>query len=352
MERMKWMLFPFRFATWLKLGFIGWLAGEMAGGANFNFPSSFPGRQKLPPGGFPGIHFPSGAIVLIIAAVIVFVFILGLVFVFISSRFRFILFDSVIYGQASIGRAWSAYRDAANRYLGFSLVWGFFSLLIAGLMIGLPVWRAYKRGVFSGGDILGPILVLVFSIIFMLGLFVLVNYVIGTIFRDFVAPLLALDQLRLGEAWSHAWQLMRAEPGAFAGYIGLKVLLGIAAAIGMAFASIIVVIALFIPAIIIALVLIAVGSALGSKAAIAALVAVGVALALVFLAALFTISLALQAPVVVFFESYRQYFFAGRCPRLEALLWPAPPVQPTPPAPETEMPPPVPPPLPEPGMAG
>jgi hypothetical protein len=60
---------------------------------------------------------------------------------------------------------------------------------------------------------------------------------------------------------------------------------------------------------------------------------------------MFTIVLTLQAPVVVFFEAYRLYFFAGRYPRLEALLWPA---QPAPPTPEPLRQPP--PPLP--GIAG
>jgi hypothetical protein len=62
-------------------------------------------------------------------------------------------------------------------------------------------------------------------------------------------------------------------------------------------------------------------------------------------AAMFMITLTLQAPVVVFFEAYRLYFFAGRYPRLEALLWPA---QPAPPTPEPLRQPP--PPLP--GIAG
>ena len=34
------MLFPFRFKTWLKIGFIGWLAGAGSGSFNLNVPSS------------------------------------------------------------------------------------------------------------------------------------------------------------------------------------------------------------------------------------------------------------------------------------------------------------------------
>ena len=332
MERVKWMLIPFRFATWLKLGFIGWLAGEMAGGANLNFPTSFPGRETLPPGGAPSPHFPTGALVAIIAVVLVFVFLLGLVFLYLASRFRFILFDSVIHGQADIGRGWRSYRDPANRYFGFSLVYAFLSLLIAGLLIGLPVWSAYKRGVFSSGNVWSIVMLVVWILVTLL-VFALISYVIGTAFRDFVAPLMALDNLRLREAWSSVWQLMRSEPGAFAAYMGMKILLGIAAGIGMAIATVVLLLILLVPAVVVVLMLAGLAGVLHSKIAIAGIITVGVVLFLLFVAVMFVITLTLQAPIVVFFESYRQYFFAGRYPKLEALLWPAPP---TPPAPAAE----------------
>lgn len=321
MARVKWMLLPFRLTTWLKVGLIGWLAGEaVSGGFNFNFP----GHWEMP-SGIPGPHFPTGimgAMIAVIAVIVALIVAFGLVMLYVSCRFRFVLFDSVVHGQANIERGWSAYPRAASRYFGFSAVFGLTMLVAGGLAVGLPLWRAYKQGVFRGGDVIGPVLVLLGTVFAGLAVLGVVAYVVSTLVRDFVAPLLALDDLRLGEAWSAVWKLVKSEPGAFAGYIAMKLILAMAAAFLVGIATFLCFLVLLIPGAIVIALIVAIVSALKSAVAIGIIAGFGVTLLMAFVALMFGVIWIVSAPVSVFFESYRLCFFAGRYPKLEALVWP------------------------------
>jgi len=158
--RVRAMLFrPFRLGMWLKIGLIGLLGGAVVsggGGSNFRAPVM---PRKVPQGDLPhnvddilrairSIHLADyfHIIVIVIAVIVV----LALIFLYLFCRFRFILFDTVITGRAEIARGWQKYESQANRYFGFWLVfklvtWGAFFLIV-----GWPLWRAYKNGLFSG----------------------------------------------------------------------------------------------------------------------------------------------------------------------------------------------------------
>src|ERR1044071_1985624 len=108
MKRTQAMLLrPFRFLTWLKMGLIGWLAGELVG-LNFNFQvPAFPGQGiHVPsaPGG--GMHWPSSQLLVLAILVGIVGLAMAMVFLYLFSRFRFILFDAVLSGQPGIRRAW------------------------------------------------------------------------------------------------------------------------------------------------------------------------------------------------------------------------------------------------------
>jgi len=334
-DRTKWIVLPFRFGTWLVLGVIGLLAGETSSGGGFNFggfPPSFPGHEKLPPtgaGGFPAFHFPPGLLMfLIVVGVVIVMF--GLAFMYIACRFRFILFDTVIHGRADIGRGWSSYTQQANRYFAFSVMYGLTVLGMLVLFIGVPIWRAIKAGVFSGGSEVGPIFSLIGSILLTMLLLGLVGYVVSTMFRDLVATWMAVDNVTLGQAWTAAFQLVRNEPGAFALYLLMKIVLAVVCGIITGFAGVVCFFLLPLPARIVAFILVAVGVALKSAVGIGVVIALGVVAFVALLAAMLVVTCVLNAPVAVFFESYRLCFLAGRNPRLEVLLWPALAAQPPP----------------------
>jgi hypothetical protein len=150
--------------------------------------------------------------------------------------------------------------------------------------------------------------------------------------KDFAVPVMALEGTTFGEAWRKVWVMVKSEPGSAAGYVGMKIVLSIAA--GIIFGIIIFIAVLFL---IVPLGGIGVVSVLAGKAAgltwtpftITLIVAAAVILIGLML---FVISI-ISAPVSVFFPAYGLYFFAGRYQPLHDRLFPPP--LPAPVAPET-----------------
>ena len=159
--RVRAMLFqPFRLGTWLKIGLIGLLGGGAISPAVAPIfacrSSSQRAAGELPPNAedilraIRSIHLADyfHVFVIVIAVIVV----LALIFLYLFCRFRFILFDSVVTGQPDIGRGWRNYDSQANRYFGF---WLAFRLVTWGaliLIVGVPLWKAYKSGLFSGDN--------------------------------------------------------------------------------------------------------------------------------------------------------------------------------------------------------
>jgi hypothetical protein len=340
-ERSKIMLFrPFRLKTWLKLGFIGWLGGGLVtASANFNYGK--PTVPQFPHDQFPNdpwaeisramnsIHLASylHAHLHIIWAVLAVVVAISLIFLYLFCRFRFILFDVVVSGQSVIGRGWRRYSSHANRYFGFWFVYTLVNWAAMALIIGMPIWHAYKSGAFSGDNSLLAFLELIGTIALGVIAASIVFGIISTLAKDFILPLMALDDLALGDAWSQLWRVLASEPGAWAGYFGMKLLLAIGAGIGFALAFLVAMLALMLVLAIPAGLLILLGVIVMKAAGVIAGIVVFVITALLVVAAFFCLVMVLTAPISVFFAAYAFYFFGGRYPKLEALLWP----QPTPP---------------------
>lgn len=344
MARVGVMLFkPFRLSTWLKMGFIGLLGGGVARfSSNMNFrgpmfPPQGP-RDRFPDDPFAefqrmlhSIHLADYAhlimTVLIVGAVI------SLVFLYLFCRFRFVLFDSVITTQPAVGRGWRLYASQANRYFGFWLVFWLVNFGVIALIVGVPIWHAYKNGALSGDGSLLVLFKLLTSIALAVMAASIVFAIISTLMKDFIMPIMALDDLSLGDAWSALWRVIVSEPGAWAGYLGMKLVLTIGAGIALAIVSVIA----LLPAIIIIgiptgiLVLLGVGLFKGGVAV--AGIVIFVIAGLLAAAGGCCIYMLLIAPITVFFASYAFYFFGGRYPKLGALLWP----QPTPIAPVPQM---------------
>jgi hypothetical protein len=331
-ERVKMMLFrPFRFTTWVKLGFIGWLAGAGTS-MNFNFNApSLPGKDGGGAAGNAGevlrtfLHEHLLLIVWVVALLIG----VALLLVYLSCRFRFILFDSVLRADAQIGRGWRLYGLQAQRYLGFLVLFMVVLWVSLALLVGLPLWHAYKTGVFGSDNPFPALLRIFLPLLLVVLLLVFVSAIVASLASDFIVPLLALDELTLGDAWSALKRLVSAEPGAFAGYLGMKLLLTLGSGILVGVILILAVVVLLIPAALIAVAGYAIAKALGPGVGLL-LAAIGIIAAA---ALLITLSLLATAPIAVFFTAYAVYFFGGRYPKLGSMLWPEP--MPPPPAPFT-----------------
>lgn len=333
MARVSAMLFkPFRLGTWLKMGFIGLLGGGVATfHSNANFPVSYqvPANRRFPDDPLAeilrvlrSIHIADyiQAIVIGLAVAVV----ISLIFLYLFCRFRFVLFDSIITTRPAVARGWRLYASQANHYFGFWLAFRLVSFGVFALIIGVPLWHAYKNGALSGDGSLLVLLKLVASIASLALLASIVFAIVSTLMKDFIMPIMALDSFTLGDAWTALWRVIASEPGAWAGYLGMKLLLSIGAGIALAIAFLIALLPAFVVIGIPTGLLVAVGVFFLKSGA----VAVGVvicAIAVLFAAAGFCcIYMVLTAPITVFFASYAFYFFGGRYPKLGALLWPQP----------------------------
>jgi hypothetical protein len=337
--RVRAMLFhPFRLGTCLKIGLIGVLGGGAivsGSGVNYHIPAN---PRNAPHGGLPpnaedilrairSIHLADyfNVFVIVIAVIVV----LALIFLYLFCRFRFILFDSVVTGQADIESGWRKYGSQANRYFGFWLVFRLVTWGALFLIVGVPLWKAYKSGIFSGDNSLPIFFAIIASV--ALGAIVvgLAFAIVSTLAKDFVMPVLALDDLSVGDAWSAVWRVAASEPGAWAAYMGMKLLCAIGSSIALSVAFVIA----MLPALIVIGIPVGLLVLLGVVAfkTIGAVFGIIIACVAVLLAAagFICLLLILTAPISVFFTSYALYFFGGRYPKLAALLSP----QPVPPAP-------------------
>jgi len=339
---------PFRFGQWIKLAFVGLLAGELGSSGSFNFPSSFKGPHQVPGGGFPKIDpaILAGLIaVLVITGLIVFV-----VLTYISSVMRFILFDSVLTRECRIRAGWSPRQDAGWKLflwqLGLMLV--VFATMI--ILIGIPALFVFAIGWFKAprehlaGLILTGIAVGAVFVVCML-----VIAVVHVFTKDFVVPQMALEGIGAIEGWRRLWAMMEQEKGGYAIYALMKVALAIGAGIVVGIASFMLIMALAIPAVAMVLVAVTAGKTAGLTWNVFT-ITIAVVIGCVMIAILMFLISLLSVPVIVFFPAYAMYFFAPRYRQLSFVLYP-PPAPPL--AAPGSIPPPEPPPFtPNPAPAG
>ena len=340
----------FRIGQWSRLALVGILAAEIhAGGCNFgNFGQLLqqpPKRSSEFLAAAPFPHIDPARIAQfagLIAAVILLAIVMFFVFLYISSVFRFILFESVLRRECSIGEGWQRWHRTGRRYFLWQLVYVISTWMVLGLLIGIPVLFALTAGWFK--DSKNHIAGMVGGVILLVGVILIVSMaaaIVQVLAKDFLVPIMALENLDFADGWSRLFALMRVEPGKYAVYLLMKIVLSIAAAILFSIIAIIPALVVIVPSVLV--VLAAKAAGMGWSAATVSLLIIfgtmAVAL-LIYLVALVSV------PATVFFPAYAMHFFAARYPNLGALLNPAP----APPAPESppvlESPPLPPPPLP------
>jgi len=350
----------FRFGQWSRLALVGILAAELrTSGCNFNpgqfaSPSQSNGN-KIP---FPDIphgltplthgHLPAhfGQFLGLIAVAIVAIFVLAFVFLYINSVFRFILFDSVLRRECSISEGWRKWHRAGGRFFLWQLVLMVSTWLFLALLVGLPLAIAFAAGWMT--NIREHVGRLILGVILLVGLFIVFVLIVGVVqvlAKDFLVPLMALEDLGFADGWHRLLGMMRIEKGRFAVYLLLKLALSIAAAILFSIIALIPALFVVVPGVVIVII----GHAMGlgwnvTTISLAIIFGTLLLLLLIYLIALVSV------PATVFFPAYAMYFFAARYPLLNSLLHPAP-APPAPglsPAPESQPPFGSPPPLTEP----
>lgn len=325
---------PFRWGFWVRIGILGFFTGEMSagGGCNFNLGSNWnthhqnqfaaaPQFNAAPPFGHWDPHVLLAALPFIIGAALL----IGLILMYVGSVFRFTLLEAILNGQISIRDGWERWQRQGTRFFIFRLLLGLAFLCVAGMvaliviaMVGITSFT-HNPGAMGAGAILGIVLGFLVLAIFAIP-FVLV-YLFA---KDFAVPVMTLEGTTFGEAWQKVWAMIKNEPGSTAAYVGMKIVLSIAA--GIIFGIII-----FIAALVLILPIGGIGvvSVLAGRAAgltwTPLTITLIVAAAMVLIGLLLFVISVISAPVSVFFPAYGLYFFAGRYQPLHDRLFPPPP---------------------------
>ncbi|HXE91817.1 MAG TPA: hypothetical protein VNK82_12745 [Terriglobales bacterium] len=331
------LLQPFRFALWWRLSLVGLLSGEFVsggggGGTNWQVPAQRRGNEDLI-GYFAEPDFSRIMeflpLILFLVAVLI---VLGIVMLYISSVFRFILLETVLHDRCEIGAGWNRWQRQGWSYFLWQLGFNLAVLLMMGLVVGLALAVAAATGALSAPREHVALLVAGGVVLFfVLMAMLLVNLVIWLFTKDFVVPMMALDDVGAVEGWRRLLPLLSADKGGYAVYVIMKAILAVGAALVFGIAQLIVTLILLVP-----VGLVAAGAILGGKAAgltwNAATIALAVVVGTVLLLLLIWLWALISVPAVFFFQSYTLRFFGGRYARLGALMGPVPPPIPVVPA--------------------
>lgn len=329
LEHTKQQLFkPFRIGQWTKLAFVGLLAGELGSNGCNRSNFQFPGH----PGGAPSTGIPGSlgidpallaALGALLGAIIVAALAIGIILMYVGSVMRFVLFDSILARECNIRWTWSRRLGAGWRYFLWKLSYFLLAIASFAVLVGVPVALAFAKGwlkepkehlpaLVSGGIIL----FLVFFIFFVFTAVILV------LTKDFVIPQMALENVGTMEGWRRLWPMIKAEKGAYAAYVVMKIVLAIVAAMLIGIATVVLGLIIAIPSMGLGILAVLTGKTAGltwNAHTIALAAVIGCILLAVFL---YLVSL-ISVPAIVFFPAYSMHFFAARYPRLSAALYPA-----------------------------
>ncbi len=326
-EQAKRDLFrPFLFGRWMRLATIGAVTGELSGGSfsfpsgNFNLPSSSQPEGKdslaavMPPWEIWQTYAPW--VVAGVAALVCLV----LLWMYAESVYRFILFDAVLRGKYELREGWRRWRESGRSYFCWQVVFGVVTMLVMGLLLGAPALHAWRAGWFDHAeDHVGALVLLVLFAVFAFLSLIVAVMLISLAARDFVVPVMGLENVGVMEGWRRALGMMRGQKGPYAFYVLLKIGLGMAAAIVFGIVGTILLLCLLVPgAIAVAAVVLAAnaGGMTWNEFTISAVIvtaAVGILLAMF-------VSGFVYAPALVFFQSYTLRFLGQRYEKLGAEL--------------------------------
>jgi len=327
---------PFRFGQWIRLAFVGFLAGELSSGggcnSSFRVPSTHHPRGSehfVRPFTLPPLiaHHPA-LFATLIAVLVVIGITLSVIFIYVGSVMRFILFDSVVAKECHIRQGWARWRQHGLRLFVWQicLLLAFFGSIFS--FIGIPLacvlvlhWLPHPGGHLLPLVLGGTLLFLIFLVI------VLVLAVVNVMTKDFVVPQMALEDVSAMEGWRRLWLLLKREKLGYVGYIGMKVVLALGANIVLGFVSLIALLAILLPMGGFGVVALLAGKAAGFTWSLYTITLAVIVACIAVAVFVFVISL-ICVPAIVFFPAYSIYFFAPRYPPLASLLWPQPLVSP------------------------
>lgn len=312
---------PFRLGQWVRLAVVGLLAGEMgSAGCSFRVPSDFRSSESRHVLGPDMVGEHPLLLMVVIAAALLLLVTLWLIFLYVSSRMRFVLFDSVVARHCRVRHYWRQRGEPAFRYFVWQILFAVVALFAISVVLAPPLIIAAAAGWFVDPSAhLAPLILGAIAVVLMVIAVIIVLGLVHVLTKDFVVPQMALERATVMEGWKRLWAMMVAEKVGYAAYVGMKIVLTIATGIVTAIVAIVIVLLLLIPVGGIGVVAVFAGHTAGltwSPVTIAIAVVAG---AIVVLAMIFLFSM-ISVPLVVFFPAYSVHFFAGRYPPMRDAL--------------------------------
>jgi hypothetical protein len=335
LEHTKRQLLPFRWSQWWRLAVLGLATGELSSGgscngSNFNVPSSGGhGKSNEFLSSLPWQGMDVATLALAIGIALLLFCILILLFMYVSSVCRFVLIETVVQKRCDGIRAgWRKWRAAGRKFFLWQLVYQMALGIFVVILIGIPVGIAFLAGWLTNPRAhLAPLIAGGIVLFFILIAFVIAAAVVHVFAKDFMAPVMALEKLDFADAWSRLLAMIKTDKGGYAGYVGMKIVLAIAA--GIIFVIIFVILLIPVVIAVVALIIGLKGAGVPWNAATITLAIVAGTIAFILMMAVIAL---ISVPLAVFFPAYGIYFFASRYPALDAWLNPPPaPAAPSPP---------------------
>ncbi len=319
-DHTKRQLLPFRWGQWWRLAILGLATAELGGGgcrSTFSGPPSPGPPPDLSVFGplLEALNLP--VILACIAVAVVVLFGVLILVLYVNSVCRFVLIDAIVSRRCGgLRSGWIAWRHVGRRYFRWQLVYHTAIGIALAATVGVPLAGAYVAGWLSQPqDHVGLLVTAGLACVVILMACVIVALIVYVLAKDFLAPMLAVDDQPVRDAWRRLLGLIRADPWGFAGYLGLKFLLSIAAGIVMAIVALVVLTPLVIGALVAAVGVHGITSPWEMTMTAPVIAAMGVGGL-----ALFVVLMTLSVPLVVFFPATGLYFLASRHPGLEAWM--------------------------------
>jgi hypothetical protein len=147
----------------------------------------------------------------------------------------------------------------------------------------------------------------------------LLSLVVHVFTKDFVVPEMALENISAIEGWRRLLPMLKAEKGSYAGYIGMKIVMSLGAAVVVGIVTFIVLLIFLIPVGGFGVIAVMAGKTAGLTWNLYT-ITLAVVMGCVVLAVLLYIVSLISVPAIVFFPAYSIYFFASRYPSLDTLM--------------------------------
>lgn len=316
---------PWSFALWCRMAILGLLTGEFASGGwtggNYQVPraNNHFSARLVSLTGIDAVEQSLRDNWALVAVCIVLLVALFFIAEYLSSVSRFVLFDSVITGKCELRQSWKKWKGKGLQYFAWDVGFAFCCIVALLLLLGVPLWTFVKKLPPSGSPNLGALLAGGAALLFVVGIFLLAAAVIDLLARDFLVPIMAVENRGVWSAWRRLIPMLSAEKLAYTGYILMKAVLAVGSAIFFGIVDLITLLFFLIPMGVLGVLVYLVlrGANLSWNLAT---VSVTVILAALIVALIMWVFAFLYSPALVFFQSYALRFLASRLPLLNAVM--------------------------------